>query len=108
MDKILPAHFQMLFYRIDDGLESLRVVHREVGEDLAVETDVLLCEFTHELRIVHTVLAGSCVDTGNPQGTESAFLGFAIAVCVGETFFVGILGYGPDVLPCKEVTAGFF
>ena len=93
---------------LDNSLESLRIVHGEVSENLAVQADVLLSQLTHELGVVHTVLTGSSVDTGNPQGTESAFLSFAIAVCVGETFFVGVLGYGPDVLPCKEVTAGFF
>ena len=40
-----------LFYRINDSFECLRIVHGEVSENLAVETDVLCVEFAHELRI---------------------------------------------------------
>jgi hypothetical protein len=32
-----------LFYQIDDSLECLRIIHREVGESFAVERNVLLC-----------------------------------------------------------------
>ena len=56
-----------LFDRVDDSFESLRIVHRQVGEDLAVEPHVLLRETAHELGIVHTVLTGGGVDAGNPK-----------------------------------------
>ena len=103
----LQRQCSKLFDRVHNSLESLGIVHRQVSENLAVEADILLCELAHKLGVVHSVLACSRVDTGDPEGTECALLSFAVAVCVGQTFFVGILGYGPDVLPGEEVTAGF-
>ena len=44
----LLATFQ-LFYRIYDSFKCLRIIHGEVSENLAVETDVLLSEFAHKL-----------------------------------------------------------
>ena len=35
-----------------------------------------------------------------------ALLGLAVTVSIGQTFLVGVLGYGPNVLPGEEVTAG--
>ena len=97
---------QTLFYRIYDRLERLRVVHREVGENLAVETDVLLGELAHELRVRDAVLTGSGVDSLDPEGTESTLLGLAVTIGVGETFLVGVLRYSPDILSGEEITAG--
>ena len=99
----LTSHF--LLHGIDDGFERLRVVHREVGEDLAVQTDVLLCELAHELGIGDTVLACGSVDPLDPKGAEIALLGLAVTISVGQTFLVGVLCYGPDILSGEEITA---
>ena len=103
---IPPVHQAKLLYRIDDGLKCLRVIHSEVCKHVAVETDVLLCKPAHKLGVCHAVLTCSSIDTLNPQGAEVALLGPTVAVCVGETFLVSVLCYGPDVLSGKEVTAG--
>ena len=95
-----------LFYRVDDSLESGGIVHREVGEDFAVETDVLLGEAAHELGISEAVLTCGSVDTLDPEGAELSLLGLAVTVSIGETFLVGVLCYRPNVLPGKEITAG--
>ena len=97
-----------LLYRVDDRFECLRIVHSQVSEDLAVQTYVLSVDSTHKLRVSHTVLACSGVDTSNPKGTESAFFVFAVAVCISQTFFIGVLGNRPDVFPAEEITAGLF
>ena len=94
---LLPTLFY-LFYRIDDSLERLRVVHCEVGENLAVETDVLCTELAHELGIGHSVLTCGSVDTLDPKGAEVALLGLAVTIGVRETFLVGVLCYCPDIL----------
>ena len=85
----------LLLHRVDHCLESLRVVQGEVSQHLTVETHVLLCESADELGVVHTVLTGSGIDTLNPKRTEVAFLSFTVAVCVTQTFLIGILGYCP-------------
>ena len=95
-----------LFDGIDDGLKRLGIVHGEVGENLTVETDILLGEFAHELGIGKAVLTGSCVDTLDPEGAEIALLGLAVTVRIRQTFFVGVLRNCPDVLSGKEITAG--
>ena len=95
-----------LLYRFYDSLKSLRIVHSKVGQDFAVEADVLLGKASHKLGIGETVLAGGSVDTLDPQGTELTLLGPAVAVGVGETFFVGVLGDCPHVLAGQEVAAG--
>ena len=102
------AHFQklLLFNRIDDCFERLRVVHGEVGENLAVETDVLLSELAHELRVGDAVLTGSGVDSLDPESAEATLLGLAVTVSVGETFLVSVLRYSPDILSGEEITAG--
>ena len=94
-----------LFNLLHDGLESLRVIHGEIGKHLAVDFDTSLVEGTHQLRIAHTLDAGSCIDTLNPKGAECALLVLAITVCIGETFLVGVLGNGPNVLTCAKVAA---
>ena len=104
----LKLTFQTLFYRIDDCFERLRVIHSEVGENLTVETDVLLCELAHELRVRDAVLTGSGVDSLDPEGTECTLLGLAVTVSVSETFLVSVLRYSPDILSGEEITAGSF
>lgn len=101
------AHFSdTLFYRIDDCFERLRVVHGEIGENLAVETDVLLRKLAHELRVGDAVLTGSGVDSLDPESAEVTLLGLAVTVSVGETFLVSVLRYSPDILSGEEITAG--
>jgi len=105
--EFLQAHVLTLFLnRLDDRFERLRIVHREVGEDLAVQADVLGVQLTHELGVGQTVLTRGSVDTLDPEGAEVALLGLAVTVSIGQTFLVGVLGYGPNILPGEEVTAG--
>ena len=95
-----------LFDGIDDGLKRLGIVHGKVGENLTVETDILLGEFAHELGIGDPVLTRGGVDPLDPKGAEVALLGLAVAIGVGETLLVGVLGDCPDILAGQEVTAG--
>ena len=97
---------QDLFDGIDDSLKRLGVVHGEVSENLAVETDVLLRELAHELGISDTVLTGGGVDSLDPKGTEITLLGLAVTVGVSQTFLVSVLRYGPDISSGEEISAG--
>ena len=100
MRKTLPAHdiFLLLGDRLEDSFERLGVVHREVGEDFAVQADVLLRKLTHELGVGDAVLTAGGVDPLDPEGAEIALLGPAVAIGIGESFLVGVLRYGPDIL----------
>ena len=97
MEEFLQAHIIRLFYRVDDCFESLRIIHGEVSKNLAVETNVLLCNLTHKLRVSHTVLTCGSVDSLNPKCAEFAFLVLAVTIGVSQTFLVGVLRYRPDI-----------
>ena len=97
----------MLFsYGLDDCLERLGVVHREVGEHFAVQADVLLRELSHELGIGDASLTAGSVDSLDPQSAEIALLGFAVTVSVGKTFLVGVLRNRPNISSRQEVSFG--
>ena len=95
-----------LFYRIDDSLKCLRIVHGKVCENLTVQTNVLLSDASHELRISHTVLTCGSVDSLDPECAECTLLVLTVTVCIGKTLLIGVLCYRPYVLSSEEITAG--
>ncbi len=86
-----------------DSLESLGVVHCEVGEHLAVDLDASLVKVTHQLRVAHAFETSGSVDTLNPQCTEGALLVTTVAVCIGQTFLPSVFGNGPHILAGSEI-----
>ena len=52
------------------------------------------------------MLTAGGVDSLDPKSTEVALLGFAVAVCVGETFLVGVLRNRPNISSRQEVAFG--
>jgi len=96
----------LIAYGLDNSLESLRIIHGKVCKHFAVETYVLLGELAHKLRISDTVLTCSGIDSLDPECAEVTLVSLTVTICVCKTFLVGILGYGPNVLPGKEITAG--
>ncbi len=93
---------------VNDSLESGGIVESEVGEHLAVDLDTGFVDKAHELAVAEVLHAGSGVDALNPESAEVALLVLAVAVSVGETFFPGVLGYGPHIAAAAEVSAGEF
>ena len=98
----------LLVHGFDNSLECLRIIHGEVGEHLTVQADVILGEESHKLGVGYTVLTGGGIDPLDPKCAEIALLSFPVTVCIGETFFVGVLCNRPNILPAEEVTAGSF
>ena len=96
MAETLPAHGK-LFYRIDDSLKCLRIVHSKVCKDFTVETDVLLCKFTHKLRISDTVLTCGGIDSLDPKSAEVALFVSTVTVCIGKTLLIGVLCNRPNI-----------
>ena len=91
---------------VNNCLESLRVIHAEVSEDLAVDIDAVGVEQTHELRIAETLKTGGSIDTLDPESAEIALLRTTIAECISQTFLPGILSNGPHILAGTNVTSG--
>ena len=94
------------FDLVADSLEGSGVVHCEVSEHLAVDLDACLVDEAHELGVGEVLNAGSSVDTLNPECAEVALFLLAVAVSIGQTFFPGIFGDGPDVTARALVAAG--
>lgn len=88
-----------------NGLEGCGVVECEVGEDFAVDFDAGLVDEAHELGVAEAFDACGGVDTLDPQCAEVAFLLFAVAISVGQTFFPSVFGDGPDVAAAAKVAA---
>jgi hypothetical protein len=103
-----PFHEKVvgLFHGIQNRLESRGIVHRKISKRFAVERYIAGVNFTHELRVRHSMLTGSSVNTLNPECTEVAFLGLAVAVCVLKSFFDSVFGNCPYVFAGTEITLG--
>ena len=77
-DLSLPDLLQ-LFY---NSGKSLRMVHGQIGQHLAVEVKSFGIELADELGVAHVVLTHRRVDTLDPQATHAAFFVLAVAVSV--------------------------
>lgn len=106
--KKLESVSPRLFHGVYNSLESLRVVHGQVGEHLAVELNVLLGDFADEFRVRHVVAAYCCIDTCDPKSTEVALFHLPLNVGVQQAFLISVLCNGVYVSPCSEITSGEF
>ena len=95
-----------VFCFLHDSLESLGLVHGEVGKHLAVDDDTCFVQSTHELAVRETFETSGCVDTLNPKSAERAFFVLTVAVSVLQTFLPSVLGYGPDIAASAEIASG--
>ena len=68
------------FHLIDHGFESLRMVHGQVGQHLAVKPDAFLVHPAHKIGVGQPMLTHAGVDTLDPQAPEIAFFPSAVAV----------------------------
>lgn len=72
------------------------MVGGHLGEDFAVDIDLLGCHFGNEGRVFFTVFAESCIEARDPQAAESAL--FIASIPVGvfagleECFFGRAIG----------------
>ena len=75
------------------------MVHGEVSQNLTVEADILCLELTHEFGIGHSVIAGSSVDTLDPQAAEFPLFVFTTYIGVGQTVLDRVFADCPYVSP---------
>src|SRR5262245_13140526 len=80
-----------------DLVERRLVLHRQIGEHLAVDLDVGALEPGHEGAVAHAQLAHRGVDARDPQGAHGALLGAAVAVRVLPRLHHRLLGDAVDV-----------
>ena len=90
---------ERLFNCFNYCLECFRLVHRQIGHDLAVDGDTFGVDFADELRIGHPVGADGGVDTRDPQRTECPLLEGAVCIGIAQTLLDRIFRNGPNVSP---------
>lgn len=88
-----------LFNCFNYCLKCLRLVHRQIGHNLAVEGDALGIDFADKLRIGHSLCADCGVDTRDPQRTECPLLELTVCISIAQTFFDRVFRNGPNVSP---------
>src|SRR5918993_218585 len=76
----------------DNALEGLALVHRDVGQDLAVEIDSGELQAVHELAVGQAFLADGGIDALDPERSERALLHLAVAIGVLAGLLDGLLG----------------
>src|SRR5690349_11036735 len=82
---------------LGDQRERGRILHRELGEDLAIHFDARHLHAVDEGAVAHAVEASGSVDTHDPQLAEIALLGLAIPVGVDPTALDGLLRGLPEL-----------
>ena len=88
-----------LFNCFNYCLECFRLIHRQIGHNLAVEGDALGVDFADKLRIGHSLCADCGVDTRDPQRTECPLLELTVCISIAQTFFDRVFRNGPNVSP---------
>ena len=106
--KEFSACINSLLYFVNDSFESLGIVHGQVGEHLTVDFDTGFVDEAHKLAVRKIFHSCSGVDTLYPECAEVAFLLFAVAIGIGQTFFPCIFRYCPNVSAATIITAGKF
>src|SRR5262249_9658429 len=84
------------------------VLHRQVGQDLAVDLDPGLAETVDKSAVGEAVLAHRGVDALDPEGAEGALLALAVAVGVLHRLLDRLLGDPDRVLAPAVVALGGF
>src|SRR3569623_1011405 len=92
----------------DDGAKRGFFVHRDVGENLAVELDARELEPVHELRIGQAFGADAGVDALDPQAPEGPLLHLAVAIGVLAGRFDRLPRDADGVLATTPVALGLF
>ena len=82
------------------------MVHRQIGQHLAVQVYTGFLELAHELRVRQAILADTGVDSLDPYPSEFPLFLLAVPVGIYQSFFDGIFGYGPDILLAAKESFG--
>src|SRR5690348_12125736 len=78
-------------------------MHRDVGQDLAVEVDARELQRVDELAVGQSLGANRGVDALDPQGAEAPLLHLAVAIGVLPGLFDGLAGDADRVLAAAVI-----
>src|SRR5690606_32320445 len=97
---------QLGFDLLHDAAKGSRIVHGQIGQNLAVDFDRSLLQTVGELAVRQAACASTGIDTGNPQLTEDALLGTAITVGILPSLHHRLFGDAEDVTATAAETFG--
>src|SRR3954468_7577123 len=93
---------------LGDSGKGLEIVHREIGQHLAVDIHAGLPEARHESAVAHPLAPGRRVDAGDPEGAELAFLLPPVTIGVPHGTLGRFLGRLVQLAPAATSTLGGF
>src|SRR4029079_14587889 len=91
---------------IGERLEARRILHRELGQHLAVDLDPGLVETVYKSAVGQPVLARGRVDALAPERAERALLTLAVAVLILQRLLDRLLGDADRVLAPAVIAFG--
>src|SRR6187402_3342447 len=87
-------------------LEGRRIMHGQVGQNLAVQIDARILQSAHEARIGGAVVAAGSIDALNPQATKVALAQLAASVGVNPALVEAMQSLLKAVLAAAVKTLG--
>src|SRR5579884_1615096 len=81
---VMTRETVLAFDVADDLIEDGRLSHRQVGEHLPIQSDVLLLKKVHELAVGQAMLPCRGVDARDPERPHIALAIAAVAIGIGQ------------------------
>ena len=88
---------------LDESGEGGLIGHGEIGQDLAVHFDPGLVQAINKSAIGEAEFTRRGVDALDPQGSEIALLGAAVAIGILRCLLDGLNGDAEDILAAAEI-----
>ncbi len=100
--------FEAVFGAGDDDAEGFRLVHGQIGEDLAVERDVGGGQPGDEAAVKDVVLLAGGTDALNPEAAKGTLAGLAVTRGVLLGLVDGVLGVAVELGAVRAKAFGAF
>lgn len=99
---------RLRLHRLDHVGEHVRFFSGQVGQDLAVQLDVVFSQGVDETAVAHAQGFHRGVEAQDPQGAVVALLLFAVSERVGASFHHGASGFAVEFAALSTVAFGQF
>jgi hypothetical protein len=84
------------------------VINCEISECSAIELNLSFFEAMNKAAIVHAIRANSCINTDNPETTESTFTLFSVAISIAESALYSFDSAAKELAVGAAITFGEF
>jgi len=77
---------ELTFDAIYHSFEGIRMIHREVGQCLSVQSDIFLTHLIDKIGVIQTFGSDSSIDTCYPQPSEGSLFVSPVSESIHHTF----------------------